>query len=260
MGGSPAIPVQVRSTPIRVRPAPPSDPPYDDEAPALAVALAQQPLPLDWLGSRSAIAPSLRPSDQTATEPVPRSRPGGRLSRGTLTAGGRPGGTLTGGGRPGRDAPASEPTDRDATSVGPAGPEARRPGRRTLPSSHVAAIRFVHAYLEVLNGYRPASHLRALMAPADFATASTDLAHALERIASPRRTTGACRAGTAAALAATARSGATRVRLRELRMCEPRPGIAEAAAVLGDDRRSWALAVRLEAHGTGWQCTVVKII
>jgi hypothetical protein len=49
------------------------------------------------------------------------------------------------------------------------------------------------------------------------------------------------------------RSGA--VARRRVRVCEPRPGAAEAMAVLSQANRDWAVAFRLERRGTAWLCT-----
>jgi hypothetical protein len=50
------------------------------------------------------------------------------------------------------------------------------------------------------------------------------------------------------------------VALRRLRVCEPRRGVAEAAAVLHANGRAWALAVRLEQRRGRWLCTAVRTV
>jgi Family of unknown function (DUF6459) len=42
---------------------------------------------------------------------------------------------------------------------------------------------------------------------------------------------------------------------RRVHVCEPRPGAAEAMAVLSQESRTWAVAFRLERRGTVWLCT-----
>jgi hypothetical protein len=67
-------------------------------------------------------------------------------------------------------------------------------------------------------------------------------------------------------------SRTVRVKLRRMRVCEPRPGIAEISVVLGahsDDGskvggrlggRCWAAAFRLERLGSNWRCTVARVL
>jgi hypothetical protein len=56
------------------------------------------------------------------------------------------------------------------------------------------------------------------------------------------------------------RAGRTPVRPRvsSIRVCEPAAGIAEIAAVVDTSPRRRALALRLEASGERWLCTVVR--
>jgi hypothetical protein len=100
-----------------------------------------------------------------------------------------------------------------------------------------AARRFMAICVEVLDGYRPPGHLRPLTSPAEFAKVTEEIARAVRRGAAPPR-----------------------LRLRELRVCEPRPGIAEIAAVLGRGPCVWAMAVRLEHRHARWLCTVAVVI
>jgi hypothetical protein len=101
-------------------------------------------------------------------------------------------------------------------------------------------MHFLSLCLEVLNGFRPVTHLRPLTAPTEFSAVTEQVGRALDRI--PRG------------------SGRPRVRLRELRVCEPLPGIAELAAVLGHGDRAWAMALRLERRPTGWLCTFAQVV
>lgn len=121
-------------------------------------------------------------------------------------------------------------------AVPPADPAPARV-RPAPTAARGAAMHFLSRCLEVLNGFRPVWHLRPLTAPARFTGIADQLTAALERV-----------------------PPGTRVRLLGLRVCEPRPDVAEAAAVLGDDDRSWAMAVRLERRPAGWLCTLVQVV
>jgi hypothetical protein len=80
------------------------------------------------------------------------------------------------------------------------------------------------------------------------------------------------RAGAAArpAMGAAGRPGAgragltgtngDRIRLRRLRIAEPRDGAVEAVAVLNRAGRAWALALRLEYREDTWLCTHVEVV
>ncbi|MFD0594411.1 Rv3235 family protein [Catellatospora coxensis] len=50
------------------------------------------------------------------------------------------------------------------------------------------------------------------------------------------------------------------VRRRQLRTCEPRPGVAEVAAVLSDGRTTWSVAYRLERDTSTWRCTALLVL
>ncbi|HZN71699.1 MAG TPA: Rv3235 family protein [Micromonosporaceae bacterium] len=108
-----------------------------------------------------------------------------------------------------------------------------------VPTSEArrAAHRFLAISLEVLDGYRPPGHLRPLTSPLEFTRVADEIARAARRGSPPPR-----------------------VRLRELRVCEPRPGIAEIAAVVGRGSRRWAMAVRLERRQSRWLCTTAVVI
>jgi hypothetical protein len=120
-------------------------------------------------------------------------------------------------------------------------------------STRAAAHRFMTTCLEVLNGYRPVAHLRGLSHP---------LAAAKILDAVTRATRRASRSGC---------EQRSRVDLRRMRICEPRPGVAEASAVLrtrghsgthgsGVNDRCWAVAFRLEQRHGRWQCHVVEVV
>jgi hypothetical protein len=108
--------------------------------------------------------------------------------------------------------------------------------------------------LEVLNGYRPVAHLRALSSPAHASAVAEAMTGAVRRVAN--------------AMGAPGGSKPARVKLRRMRICEPRPGIAEISVVLSahtEERsrvsgRCWAAAFRLERVGTSWRCTVARVL
>ncbi|TDB71385.1 Rv3235 family protein, partial [Micromonospora sp. KC723] len=124
----------------------------------------------------------------------------------------------------------------------PVGPP---PGALTTatPEATRAAQRFVGTCLEILNGYRPPGQLRALVAPGRVIEVTEQLARATSRTGPVRR-----------------RATRPTLRLRRLRVCEPRPAAVEVAAVLGGAGRSWAMAVRLEHRRGSWLCTVLQVL
>jgi hypothetical protein len=190
-------------SPITIRPAPPLDPPYDEEPTAPGAVSCEidpgvQPmLPLDWSPSR-------------------RHRFSAPAWDWTSACG--PGPVL------GRD-----------------GAEAAAIRRAVSSPARGAAMHFLSLCLEVLNGFRPAWHLRPLTTPMGFTRIAEQLSGATSRLPAH----GADR---------------IRVKLRDLRVCEPLPGVAEAAAVLGQDDRVWAMALRLERRPASWQCTLLHVI
>ncbi|MDP9799551.1 hypothetical protein J2S43_008063 [Catenuloplanes nepalensis] len=118
-----------------------------------------------------------------------------------------------------------------------------------------AAHRFLTRSLEILNGYRPIGHLRAasalMAAPTILSSADT----ALRTIARLRRAAGLPPAAGRRPLAPEGR-----VSPRRLRVCEPRPGVAEASAVLTTAGRTWALAYRLELLHGRWLATAFTVV
>lgn len=124
------------------------------------------------------------------------------------------------------------------------------PTRRAQPAAageaQVAAHRFVEACAEVLNGYRPIAHLRPHTSPVDFAAVVDHLTRRAVRV---RMAPGG-----------ESRAGRVRVAVRRVRICEPRAGVAEVAAVLDQRDGSWAMAVRLERRRERWTCTSLQVI
>ena len=110
----------------------------------------------------------------------------------------------------------------------------------------LAAQRFVGVCIEVLNGHRAASHLRAVTAPADFKPVIDQLIGRTNRtyLGRPGPTV----------------TGPQRVRLVGMRMCEPRDGVVEVAAVLGYGTQTWAMAVRMERPTDTWLCKLIQVV
>ncbi|WFE23555.1 Rv3235 family protein [Solwaraspora sp. WMMD937] len=214
------VATRIRRPPVRLRPAPPLDPPFTDEPaqfdmrPGPGVQLA-----LDLAGA----TPGAVVADRSATTV---GRPGNGSAGGR---GGLPPGALAG-----------------------ASPEARR-----------AAHRFLAASLEIINGFRPAGHIRRLADPAQALAVGAQLAVAVDRARRPDDP-GRARRGPASPQPVPIVRGGRRpvelLRVRQLRVCEPVSGVAEAVAVLGTDERSWALAFRLERRPTGWLSTTVDVV
>jgi hypothetical protein len=151
---------------------------------------------------------------------------------------------------------------------GPAQVPSSRPRRTTpspddpaLPPPHAAAQRFVGMCVEILNGYRPAAHLRRVTHPKHCAAVTDQLIRRTVRVRMPP--------------SHAARQGHL-VRVRRMLVNEPLPGVAELVAVLEQGPAVWAMAVRLErtarpgpnprpgaSPGPGpsaWLCTLVQVV
>ncbi|MFI6759026.1 Rv3235 family protein [Micromonospora sp. NPDC050417] len=152
----------------------------------------------------------------------------------------------TGPGRPGQQGP-SRPPHSPALPLPPeslvtASDEARQ-----------AAHRFLSFCLEIFNGYRPATQVRSLSAGAEAVAVTEQLVTATRRL-------NAQRPGRAIRRPRDLAASENLVRVRRLRVCEPRAGIAEAAAVLAADGRCWAMAFRLERQRGNWLATVTRVL
>jgi hypothetical protein len=180
--------------PIRIRPVPRCDPPFDDELEPQVWATAQQ------------LAFDLSPQPRRAlAAPVP----------------------------PPVEAPRVSP-------IAGASGDAR-----------LAVRRFVSMCVEVLNGYRPAAHLRRLSLPTEAAAVVAQGVAGARRVAELRRaahTTDrrARRPGPVAVIGG--------------RLCEPRSGAVEAAVLLVTGERTWAMALRLELRQQTWAATFLRLI
>jgi hypothetical protein len=96
------------------------------------------------------------------------------------------------------------------------------------------ARRYVNLCLEVLGGFRPLGHLRRLTTPTMFDVLPDELS--------------------------VAPHPSARIRLRQLRVCQPRDGVAEAVAVLGQGGQAWAMTLRLERRQADWLCTHLSML
>jgi hypothetical protein len=101
--------------------------------------------------------------------------------------------------------------------------------------------------VEVLNGYRPATHLRRLSLPTEAAGVVAQGVAGARRIAELRHADRRVR-----------RPGPVGV-LRVM-LCEPRAGAVEAAVLLITGERTWAMAFRLELHQQKWAATALRLI
>ncbi|MFU8870501.1 Rv3235 family protein [Micromonospora sp. SL4-19] len=183
--------------PVRLRPAPPIDPPCVDEGSSWG-DVDQLALDLFNPRRRDPGRPTGRPADLRPAPAGPGRRTGGPPAAALVTA----------------------------------TPEAVR-----------AAHRFVRTFLEIVNGYRPPGQLRPLCVPDAAARVAAELVRAARRGGPVRR-----------------RSTRPTLQLRRLRVCEPRAGAVEAAAVLAGTGASWAVALRLEHRRGTWLCVTLDVL
>ncbi|WP_131745695.1 Rv3235 family protein [Frankia sp. Cppng1_Ct_nod] len=102
---------------------------------------------------------------------------------------------------------------------------------RSAPSARAVATVVVRAMVEAMTGIRPAAHLAAWTTPHVQAD--------LERLAADN-------------------VRQRRYTLRCVRVCEPRDGIAEVAAVIACGERACALALRMETSDGRWRVTALQ--
>jgi hypothetical protein len=131
--------------------------------------------------------------------------------------------------------------------------------------ARTAVRRFIAMLVEVLNGYRPPTHLRRLCRPVEATTIVAQARAAQHRMtlhrAEHHHLAGTRRASHRVATAA-ARHGRRPdpVAVRGLRLCAPRIDAIEAAAVLVTGSRTWAVAIRVENGPAGWAITVARVL
>ncbi len=122
------------------------------------------------------------------------------------------------------------------------------PGRA---GSDAAIGHFLAGCVEVFNGYRPAVHLRCLVAPGRFEAVLAGLTdHAVPRHHPPR--------GSRATPPDSQFS--SRISLLRTRICQVTPTAIESTAVFGDDAHSWALAMRWERLDGRWRCVLAQTV
>jgi hypothetical protein len=207
--------------PIRLRPVPRCDPPFDDELEPLVWATAQQ-LAFDWSPPQRPAAAPTSPPDAARASPTP---PDATHARSALPDAARAG--------------TSVPDAARASAVAGASGDAK-----------LAVRRFVSMCVEVLNGYRPPAHLRRLSRPAEAATIVAQGVAGARRVAKLRSARPADRR--------VRRAGP--VGVIRAKLCEPRSGAVEAAVLLVTGERTWAMAIRLELHQQAWAATVLRLI
>ncbi len=245
--------------PIRVRPVPRCDPPFDDELDPQVWAGPGQ-LAFEWPTQTATRPPARRPTPEMAAALRELTTDGPDRSAAEHPPAGR--GVVTT--RRSADALTGE---AQTPAPGPAGASG---------DAKLAVRRFVHLCVEVLNGYRPAAHLRRLSLPKEAAGVVAQAVAGAGRVAELRRE---ARAGRRHDRTPGLRNPMPGLRspvpgLRDprpgrkpspvavirLRLCEPRPGAVEAAVLLVTGERTWAMALRLELHQQSWHATALRLI
>jgi hypothetical protein len=224
---------EVRADPpatIRLRPVPRCDPPFDDELPPDTRVSADQ-LSFRWPRTTAAPGGDARPAGGGPAAPGV-----DPLVRAAATPGALDGEAAGGG--------------PDAGTHG-AGLAMRSGCAATAGDAKLAVRRFVSVCVEVLNGYRPAAHLRRLSLPMEAPSVVAQGIAGARRVAELRQ---AVRPMDRRAR----RPGPVGV-LRVL-LCEPRTGAIEAAVLLITGERTWAMAFRLELHQQKWAATALRLI
>jgi hypothetical protein len=210
---------EVRTDPppaIRLRPVPRCDPPFDDELPSDARVSAGQ-LTFAWPRTTEPAHVEGRRADS-----IPAAAPHEGRSEETVNG-----------------------------EAGSAERQATLSGIGTPGDARLAVRRFVSVCVEVLNGYRPAAHLRRLSLPMEAPSVVAQGVVGARRVAELRQ---AARPADRRAR----RPGPVGV-LRVL-LCEPRAGVIEAAVLLITGERTWAMAFRLELHQQKWAATALRLI
>jgi hypothetical protein len=139
--------------------------------------------------------------------------------------------------------------------VGGAG-SARQGG--TSGDAKLAVRRFVQMCVEVLNGYRPAAHLRHMATPQDAAAVVAQAVAGTSRVAQIRH--GGQPRGRQVRSLARRERGPGPVAVLRLQLCEPRAGAVEATILLVTGERTWAMALRMERHHHTWAATTLRLV
>jgi hypothetical protein len=239
-------------SPIRLRPVPQYEPPFDDEREPERWASPHQ-MVLDWSVPTAPALPEEASAVAAAT--LDESFDGDCETPGAGGDGQPRGGDGQSGGDDGRleGGHSHHAGVRDGGQVR-RGCADQGSGAYASASgdAKLAVRRFVSACVEVLNGYRPAVHLRRLSLPVEAARIVAQGAAGAQRVAEVRR-------AVPGRVVPRARRPAPVAVLR-LRVCQPRPGAAEASVVLVTGERAWAMALRLELHEQSWMATTLRLI
>ncbi|MBB5870228.1 hypothetical protein F4553_003607 [Allocatelliglobosispora scoriae] len=115
------------------------------------------------------------------------------------------------------------------------------------PECHQAARRFVMLCIEICHGFRPPAQVSKISRPREAQDIVDEIAR-MAREVTRRKPSGMTRLDA--------------IKPRRIRVCEPRPGVSEAAVVLAVHGSILALAFRLERQGaTGpWLCTAAVML
>ncbi|HEX5596472.1 MAG TPA: Rv3235 family protein [Micromonosporaceae bacterium] len=113
------------------------------------------------------------------------------------------------------------------------------------PEARHAARRFLIICLEIFNGRRPTAHIRPLTGRGEAESVVGQLSAGLDRLGMLRR---------------RLHQRGQPVALQRMRVCEPHPGVAEAAAAIKSGGRTWAIAFRLERRRGTWVATVLRVL
>jgi hypothetical protein len=223
--------------PISLRPVPTCEPPFDDELEPTMWATAHQ-LTLDWASPTSPAAPGTAWQASTPHAPAWQASAAHPTAWQASTAHPTAWGTTT--------------AQRPPQPSGDAAPPLRPAVVGASAEAKHAVARFVRMCVEVLNGYRPAAHMRRLAVPTEAAAIVAQIMATAHRVSEMRRR-----------MQSPAKRPSRRplpVALVRLRLCEPRPGAVEAAfaLVLGD--RTWAMALRMEEHQQFWSATTLRLV
>ncbi|MFD6265119.1 Rv3235 family protein [Micromonospora chalcea] len=233
--------------PVRLRPAPPLDPPCTDEDPVWS-PLGQLALDLADPRRRDPARAAARPAGRAPDPPPAWPRWSSSLDR-PPTLAPPPGGLAAPPSAADTSGPVRTTPGPTGTAPGCGGPtfDTGTPTSAlasATPEGARAAHRFVRTFLEIVNGFRPPGQLRPLCLPETVAPVTAELTRAARRVTPVRR-----------------RTARPALLLRRLRVCEPRAGAVEATAVfVGAAGTSWAVALRLERRRGTWLCLVLDVL
>lgn len=134
------------------------------------------------------------------------------------------------------EAPATAPMPQELLALADASPEC-----------HHAARKFVMLCIEICHGFRPPAQVAKISRPRDAQLIVEEIAR-LAREVARRRPAGITRLDA--------------IKPRRIRVCEPRPGVSEAAVVLTVHGGIVALAFRLERQKDNgpWLCTAAVML